>query len=329
MVTAKAIAKKLGVSEAAVSIALNGRAGVSDSLRRKVRDTAQMMGYDFSRLSKKNRNEIVLIIFLKSGAVVGDTPFFEHLFKGIGMACRKQEINLTTVYSNTLDDLRSLLCTLPRDVGVIFLATEADANDCKPVVESNLPHVILDAYFEHLDSNYVLINNVHGAFVATNYLIRLTGKQPGYLRSSYAIANFAERSDGFYKALRVNGLSASNSIVHQLCPSTEGAYSDLHDLLSSGERIADCYFADNDLIAAGAIRALKEHGWRVPQDVAVIGFDDISLCECLDPPLSTVHVPKEYMGSQSVARLLSILHNGDQEKTKIEIDTQLVLRKSC
>ncbi len=329
MATAKEIAKALGVSEAAVSIALNGKPGVSEGLRRKVRETAQAMGYNFAKLSRNEKRDKVFIIFLKSGAIITDTPFFEQLFKGIAAECRKQKVHLTTIYSNTRDDLIYSLRTLPRESGLILLATEMEEADCLPVAESAVPHVILDAYFENVDSNYVLINNVHGAFNATDYLIRRTGKQPGYLRSSYPIANFEERADGFYKAVRFNGMSTSNCVVHRLCPSAEGAYSDMREILRAGDKLSECYFADNDLIAAGAIRALKDAGKRIPEDIAVIGFDDISLCEFLDPPLSTINVPKEYMGSQSVLRLLSIMENNEIYQTKTEIATQLVKRKSC
>jgi len=329
MATAKEIAKALGISEAAVSIALNGKPGVSEGLRRKVRETAQAMGYDFAKLSRNEKREIVFIIFLKSGAIVTDTAFFEQLFKGIAAECHKQKVHLTTIYSSSRDDLIYSVRTLPRGSGLILLATEMEEADCLPVAQSSVPHVMLDGYFETVDSNYVLINNVHGAFNATDYLIRRTGKQPGYLRSSYPISNFEQRADGFYKAVRFNGMSTSNSIVHRLCPSAEGAYSDMREILRAGEKLSECYFADNDLIAAGAMRALKDAGKRIPEDVAVIGFDDIPLCEFLDPPLSTVNVPKGYMGSQSVLRLLSIMENNEVYKTKTEIATQLVKRKSC
>ena len=328
MVTAKEIAKILGISEASVSIALNGRQGVSDNLRRRVLETAQAIGYDFSRLNKINKRDIIFIMFIKSGAVVSDTPFFEQLIKGVAAECKNHNIRLTTIYSNTRDDLRNILNTTPRNTGIILLATEMEEADCLPIVESTFPHLFLDAYFENIDSNYVLINNVRGAYLATDYLIRSTGKQPGYLRSSYSIPNFEERADGFYKAIRSNGKPTSRSIVHRLCPSVEGAYLDMREHLLSGEPIASCYFADNDLIAAGAMRAFKSVGKRIPEDIAIVGFDDISLCECLDPPLSTINVPKEYMGSQAVIRLLSIMEKHDVIKTKTEINTQLVLRQS-
>lgn len=329
MTTAKEIAKTLGVSEAAVSIALNGKPGVSEGLRRKVRETAQAMGYDFAKLCRNEKRDIVFIIFLKSGAIVTDTAFFEQLFKGIAAECRKQKVHLTTIYSNTRDDLIYAVRTLPHGSGLILLATEMEEADCLPVAESAVPHVMLDAYFENVDSNYVLINNVHGAFNAHGLFGPAHRQAAGYLRSSYPISNFEERADGFYKAVRFNGMSTSNSIVHRLCPSAEGAYSDMREILRAGEKLSECYFADNDLIAAGAIRAFKDAGKRIPEDIAVIGFDDIPLCEFLDPPLSTVNVPKGYMGSQSVLRLLSIMENNEVYKTKTEIATQLVKRKSC
>lgn len=329
MITAKEIAKSLGVSASAVSIALNGKPGVSDGLRRKIWAAAQEMGYNFNRLKDNDVRNILFIIYPKSGAIVTDTPFFDRLFKGIAAECRKQSIHLTTEYINNQNDLTMRMNTLPRTTGIILLATEMHEEDCRPVTQSAFPHVVLDAYFETLDSNYVIINNSHGAYIATDYLIRHIGKQPGYLRSSYSIANFEERADGFYKAIRANGMSTSNSIVHHLTPSFEGAYLDMLALLSAGEKLACCYFADNDLIAAGAIRAFKEKGKRIPEDIAVIGFDDVSLCECLEPPLSSINVPKEYMGSQAVIRLLFLMNHSDITCTKTEINTQLVKRKSC
>lgn len=329
MVTAKEIAKTLEVSESAVSIALNGKSGVSDNLRRKVWATAQEMGYNFNRLKENDAQEILFIIYLKSGAIVTDTPFFDRLFKGIAAECRRQNAHLTTEYINNRIDLTQRLNSLMRSTGIILLATEMHEEDCLPVTQSPFPHVVLDAYFETLDSNYVIINNGHGAFIATDYLIRRIGRQPGYLRSAYSITNFEERADGFYKAIRTNGMSTSNSIVHRLTPSIEGAYLDMLALLKTDEKLARCYFADNDLIAAGAIRAFKESGKRIPEDIAVIGFDDVSLCECLEPPLSSINVPKEYMGSQAVMRLLFLMSNSDITCTKTEINTQLVKRKSC
>ena len=148
------------------------------------------------------------------------------------------------------------------------------------------------------------------------------------MHSAYSISNFEERADGFYKAIRANGMSTSKCIVHHLTPSQEGACADIRALIESGEELAPCYFADNDYIAVGAITALKEAGYRIPEDIAVIGFDDLPLCEYLSPPLTTIHVPKQYMGEMAARRLVTILNEKGAKPVKIEIATQLIERSS-
>jgi LacI family transcriptional regulator len=174
----------------------------------------------------------------------------------------------------------------------------------------------------------VLINNVQGSYQATNYLISKCKAQPGYLHSSYLINNFSERADGFYKAVRANGMPTSKSIVHLLSPSVEGAYADMLALLDQGEETARCYFADNDLIAAGAIRAFRERGYKVPEDMAVIGFDNMPVCTYIEPGLTSINVPKQYMGEMAVQRLVSIIGSKEYTPVKIEILTNLVKRRS-
>ncbi len=123
-------------------------------------------------------------------------------------------------------------------------------------------------------------------------------------------------------------MSTAKSLVHRLTPSQEGAYADMKALLGAGERPADCYFADNDHIAIGAIRALKEAGYRIPEDVAVVGFDDLPICSYLSPPLSTVYVPVHYMGKTAAGRLARIIEEKDALPVKIEVSTSLKKRKS-
>lgn len=212
--------------------------------------------------------------------------------------------------------------------GIILLATEMDAAALARFSRFRTPILLLDSYFETASYNCVIINNIQGAYLATSYLIRKRKTQPGYLRSAYSIGNFEERADGFYKAIRANGMSTAKSPVHRLAPSQEGAYEDMKALLQSGEEAADCYFADNDHIAIGAMKALKEAGYRIPEDVAVVGFDDIPLCEYLSPPLTTIHVPRHIYGETAVRRLIETVERKDACPIKIEIGTSLKKRKS-
>lgn len=332
-VTAKELAAMLGLSEAAVSMALNNKPGVSTATRKRVLEAAREHGYDLTRRSAAlsvRKGIVCFAIYKKSGAVVDDTPFFSALSDGIGLGCKREGYDFVIRYLYEDDDLDEQVYVLKKAQfsGIILLATEMDGSTLTRFSRVNTPTVVLDSYFETIEHNYILINNVQGAYLATSYLISKRKAQPGYLRSAYPINNFEERADGFYKAIRARGMSTSKSLVHRLTPSQEGAYADMKGLLDAGEEPANCYFADNDHIAIGAMRALTEAGCRIPEDVAVVGFDDLPLCEFLNPPLTTIHVPTAFMGQTAVKRLVQIMEEKDSLPVKIEISTVLKKRKS-
>lgn len=331
-ITAKELAARLDISAAAVSMALNNKPGVSESTRERVLKAAREAGYDFSRMrtpSEKNRGTIICFLYVRHGAVIRDTSFFSSVTGGISDACRARGYDLSIQYlyeENVRQALRTLAETDTK--GVILVGTEMRQEDFTPFSQFSLPLVVLDTYFEGINRDCVLINNVQGAYLATNYLISRRKQQPGYLRSSYSINNFEERADGFYKAIRHNGMATGASVVHLLAPSVEGAYADMLALIQQGEPLAGCYFADNDDIAAGAMRALKESGYRIPEDIGVVGFDNTPLCELFDPPITTIHVPKQAMGALAVKKLIDILTGPSLPQTKTELETTLVKRSS-
>ena len=332
-ITAKELAKRLGLSAAAVSMALNHKPGVSTATRRMVLDAAEKYGYDLSRVSDKQNlaGSVYFVIYKKHGTVVADTPFFSQLSEGVSQGCKKQGIRLKisyvyededTILSQIADIQYSDCC------GLILLGTEMNAEDLKPFLDLPLPLVLLDAYFETIPCNYVLINNVQGAFLATQYLIQKCRSQPGYLRSAYPISNFTERAAGFYQAVRAAGMAPSQCIVHALPPSVEGAFADMAELIRSGEELAACYYADNDLIAVGAMKALRQSGYRIPEDISLVGFDNMPIGSVIEPTLTTIHVPKQYMGEVAAERLISLLHNPQQPPVKMEISTSLLKRNT-
>ena len=123
-------------------------------------------------------------------------------------------------------------------------------------------------------------------------------------------------------------MSTAKSQVLRLTPSQEGAYEDMKELLATGEKPASCYFADNDLIAIGAMKALKDAGYRIPQDVSIVGFDDLPSCEYMSPPLTTIMVPKLFMGETAADRIIQLIEEKNQQPLKIEVSTRLVRRRS-
>lgn len=332
-ITAKELSKIMGLSEAAISMALNKKPGVSTKTRQMVLEAAEKYGYDFTRVSNRtNRNVMIeFVVFKKHGAVVSDTPFFAELTEGIQQRCSENgwKLHIEHIYmeESYKEHIKKIKDSDP--TGIILLGTEMNKDDAQLFLDLKIPLVLLDVYIHDLDVDCILINNIQGAFLATDYLINVTKCQPGYLHSAYSISNFEERADGFYKAIRAHGMSASKSIVHNLTPSIDGAYADMMELLSSGEDLAQTYFADNDLIAIGAMKALKTKGYRIPEDIAIIGFDNIPMCSFVDPSLTTINVPKKYMGEMAVQRLGDLLIARNHVPVKVEIHTNLVKRKSC
>ena len=330
--TAKQLAEKLGLSQAAVSMALNDKGGVSTATRQRVLQAAEQYGYDFTRVTARRRRggSVFFLYYRKHGAIVNDNPFFTELSESIQKRCKEQGLRLNIRYLYGDDSVERQIGDIVYAgcAGIILLGTEMREGDFAPFERLKIPLVLLDTYLEGTRRDCVLINNMQGASLAADYLIRRVKEQPGYLRSSYPIRNFEERADGFYQAIRRHGYSTAKSVVHRLAPSMDGAFADMRELLARGETLARCYFADNDMIALGAIRAFQEAGISVPGDVSVVGFDNIPLCDYCVPGLTTVHVPKSYLGEMAVARLLRLMESDAFVPVKLQVQTNLVVRQS-
>lgn len=329
-ITAKQIAQQLHLSEAAVSMALHNKPGVSTKTRNRILETAHSLGFDFSKINPEKKVSGVIAIIFYNKTNIFERPFFtkmvagtENELKASGYRPMLHHFYDTDDISEQLNDVLSLGCD-----GIILLGTEMQREDFAPFAFTDRPIVLLDTYYQSVKMDCVLINNVDSARLATNYLIKKRHMQPGYLRSAIRINNFEERADGFYKGVRENGFSTSTCIVHTLPPYLDGAYTDMLALIDKGEGLASCYFADYDEIAIGAMRAFKDRGYRIPEDIAIIGFDNSQLSSYVDPPLTTVHVPEEYMGRLAAQRMITMLKEQEYHAVKIEVNTNLIVRKS-
>lgn len=331
-ISAKELAQKLNVSAATISMVLNHKSGISDATREKVLTGAKECGYDLSKyyLYAEEPQNICFLNYKKSGKVVTDTPFFSELTEGISSACKANNINLSINYVYGTEPVGPQLKSLSDKSysGILLLGTEMEKDDFTPFLSLSCPLVVLDCYYDDLQLDTILINNLQGAYIATSHLAKRGFRKIGYLKSSLRIANFDERADGYYKALRYHQIKKNMDYVLELAPSMEGAYIDMKEHLSKNVPLAQAYFADNDLIAAGAIRAFQEAGIRIPEDVSLIGFDDIPICSFLTPPLSTMRVQKQDLGVLAIEQLLNKLNNPSRTPIKIELSSELTERES-
>ena len=330
----KDIAKMLGVSPATVSLVLNNKPGISDDTRNRIIQFLLENGYDTSKLSNNSsevNKTIQFIVYKKHGKVVSDTPFFSELIESINRAARHGGYNLNLTYiDEKVDTLASILNMIEHSnaAGLLILATEMYSEDLTLFHKLKIPILLLDSQFDNQDINTVCINNSDGIYKVIEYLTNLGHTEIGYLHSNIWIYNFEQRRRWFIQHMTDKNLSLPDNYLFHLEPTIEGSYRDMKALLTTRKDIPSVLFADNDIIAFGAMRALKEAGFSIPNDVSIIGFDDTPFCELLDPKLTTIGVFKQQMGAIAVNRLIECIEYSNTCVQKSYIGTQLVKRDS-
>lgn len=326
-VSMKQISKISGFSPATVSNVLNNKKGVNKETAKLILKIAEEAGYT----GKNHINNIKLVLYKKSGTVVSDTPFFSSLIKGVERESQSRgyETAICNLEKGSPDfNVRLEQVLNDRNTGILLLATELYENDVKVFRKAAAPVVILDSWFEALNFDTVLINNTDSVCNAVDYLIRKGHRKIGLLSSSVPIKNFYYREVGYQRAHQHNGMRVNSAFTVKLRPTIDGAYNDMVQYLKASPSLPTAYFADNDIIAFGAMKALNECGIRIPQDVSIVGFDDMPFCFVTNPPLTTIRVFKEEMGREAVRRLLYKLDNKEKVHFKIQVCTELVERES-
>lgn len=329
-ISAKELAAKIHLSPATVSMVFNNRSGVSEATKRLVLEAAKKYDYVPSKASVLGKWTIQLVVYQKHAMVVSDTPFFLQVIEGVIQECSEKNGMVNISYLTGSSDVQQQIKNISSmsGEGMILLATEMNRGDFGILHEVGIPVIVLDCYYDDLDYDCVVINNSQGAYCATDYLVRMGYRRIGYLHSSVSISNFAERAAGYQKALETHGIPVNPKYVHRLSSMSAQGYQDMVRILEGKPELADAYFADNDIIAAAAMKAFQEYGYRVPEDISIVGFDDMPLCDIMNPPLSTMRVDKRQLGCWAVECLLSRMNGAKHGKLKIALQTSLICRES-
>ncbi len=328
------IAKMAGVSPSTVSMVLNNKHGISEETRKKVLDVAKASGYNSKKrgqLSANNINgQIRFIKYKREGFLVernGD--FISNVIDGVEFTASERSFNLS--FSNVLcTELQEMIDSINKQDtdGVIFLGTEFDSASAHLLKAIKAPVVILDNQFKNKDFDAVVMDNEAGVFMAIEYLKSLGHTEIGHIKSTIRIDNFIAREAGFKAALDQLELEYNQNFICESVPNIDKSYEMMKEYLKAAKTLPTAFFADNDIIAIGAIRALKEEKIKVPEDISVIGFDDLQISGVVEPPLSTIKIYKMTMGQQAVTRLIDKISSGADEKTKILVGPKLIVRKS-
>ena len=326
-VNIKKLSELSGYSPATISNALHNRRGVSRQTAAKVWKLAQEAGYKV----KTSTRSIKLVTYSDSGEVFSDSPFFTTLMEGVENEARRRGFD-TTIFNlyRRQPDYEQKLQQLLADTSsaLLLMGTELGEQDAKRFLEAKAPLVLLDCSFDTLNFDAVLMDNENSVAQAVDYLVCRGHTEIGYLRGSVRIRNFIKRGRGYRRAMEVHGLPINERFVLDLRPSIAGAYQAMDAILKTGRPMPTAFIADNDMIALGAMQALQRNGYRIPEDISVIGFDDISFCEVFLPHLTTVRVYKKELGQVAVQELIALMQNPERVKTKTTTLNELIIRNS-
>lgn len=326
-ISIKDLSEKTGYSIATISNVLNGKPGVNSETVRDIINTARSSGY----IQQKKIKKIRLILYKKTGKILDDTPFFSTLYKGIEAACNEYDLKLEiSTLDNRLDDFHLKLDEILRDAtaGFLILATEMTEEDVQKFENCIAPIVILDNRFEKSDFPSVSTENLRSASKIVQYIYEKGYDKIGFIQSSVQIDNFVEREKGYHMALSELELEDISDYRIELSPTMEEAYEDMKRYIASGKKMTNAYFVVNDMIAFGVMKAITEAGYKIPEDISLVGFDDLPFSKVSSPALTTVHVFKEEMGKLGVNLLASKIATDLPTYLHCVLGTEMIFRDS-
>ncbi len=332
MVTIKDVAKKAGVSPSTVSRALSGNGPVKESTRKKVLDAVKLLDYRPNFLAqglKEGKTKTIGLIIPNIR-----NPIYPAVARGVEDAAKK--FGYTVVLCNTDEDVDTekeyIQKLQKRWVDGIIIAPASNENDhIVKLQNENFPIVVIVRNVDFL-ANAVIIDNYRAAYDAVSYLIRTGHRRIAIVKGNQQLALYRERFRGYKQALLDAGIQVDEELItgddSDSVQWTLDGYNAINCLFAQKIEF-DAVFATTDLRAIGAIRAIKDHGYKVPEDISVIGFDNLEFSSLIDPPLSTVSQPLYNIGMRAVNKLIPLIDNKTVTEPTIEIMlSELIIRKS-
>lgn len=329
MTTIKDVAREAGVSVATVSRVYNHSAAVSEGTRRIVREVAERLNYwpnGAARSLSTNRTQAI-------GVMLPDLfgEFFSEILRGMDATARKAGFHLLVSSSHADADelVAGLRTTRGRIDALIVMAPDVEAGRAIRAIATDQPLVLIDPGpgFEACDS--ISIANQSGASAVVRHLVGLGHRRVATITGPERNADARQRLEGFRAALRASGIRVPSAYEIPGDFTEPSGYAAVAGLLALEPR-PTAVFAANDYMAIGVLGALSDAGVRVPEDIAVVGFDDIAMARYLNPSLTTVHVDAHRLGERAVEMVLEkpSARAGRRHHHEVQTTT-LVVRSSC
>jgi LacI family transcriptional regulator len=330
-VTLRDVGKLAGVSAMTVSRVINGRGGVDAETQRRVEDAITALDYVPNRIARGLLSQKTETI----GLIVPDVvnPFFAPVVRGAETAARRAGYRV--LLCNSEGDLRLERAYIEdlvahRVEGLLLApANDETRHSIFPLLRGGFPLVLLDRSLPDSDCDLVVSDSVTGARRMTEHLIAVGHRSIAHLTDADDTSTGRDRLQGYREALSAAGIAPRDDLVFRTTVDRLGGYRAAQEALALDPR-PSAIFAVNNMTAVGAMQALRERGLAVPEDMALVCFDDVEHLAVLSPFLTVVDQPAETLGSLGAQLLLErIAGKAGQRSRRIVLQTDLILRRSC
>ncbi|MFW6034736.1 MAG: LacI family DNA-binding transcriptional regulator [Halothermotrichaceae bacterium] len=330
-VTIKDVGEYADVSPSTVSRVISNDKRISDETKKKVREAIKKLGYHPNAIARSlvtQKTKSMGLILSRPAEAAFANPFFPGIIQGIASIAQEEEYNLLLAaakdyhreHEEALDMLRN-----GKVDGVILMAPRVNDDIIQQLLDFNYPFVLIGRSIELRDIPIVNNDNIKAAYDAVKFLIKKGQQKIAFLSGPEEYVVSRDRLTGYKKALKENGIKVNSDLIKYSSFTYEGGYENTMNLLKSKNDI-DAVFAVDDMIASGALRAAQNMGLNVPEELAVMGFNDDPMAVHLRPALSTVKIPIVEMGKKAAQMLLQLIHDDDYKGEKIIIPTKIIER---
>jgi len=329
--TLEDIAKMSGVSRSTVSRVINGNPNVNDKTRRKVLDLIQNIGFQPNLAARGlavGKTHVLGLVIPTGLTSIFSDPYFPLVIQGVASACNARGYSVMLWLAEPEFERETISQVLYNGLidGVIISSMLVNDPLIERLSESQRPFITIGRHPTNDRLNFVDVDNRAGAYRGVSYILHTGRRRVAMITGPRNMIAGMDRTQGYQDALRERGLPVLPELI------VEGNFSDISGYLAMMQLLPqqpDAVFVASDAMAFAAMRAIQESGYSIPDDIAIVGFDDIPSAATSKPPLTTVRQPIQKTGSVAAEMLIERIEHPEIQPCRIVLSTELVIRASC
>lgn len=327
--TIRDVAELAEVHPSTVSRVINGDSRISEKTKNKVLLIIKKLGYTPNAIARGLKTKRTYTL----GMLIPDitNPFFAELARGVEDAANENGFNI--ILCNSDDKLKKERTYLEilrekRVDGLILGTAHIRDKSILELEKKKFPYILISRNVERLNKNCIIIDDLAGGMMATEYLIKLGHHRIAHITGPLKTRSGLNRLKGYQLALKKHKIEYNDELVGEGDFRIKGGYQVMKRFLKL-TKPPTAIFAANDLLALGAMQAIQKKNFHIPEDFSVIGFNDIELASFVYPPLTTIRQPMQKMGALALKMLLKIIEEGEFNQKKVTLKPKLIIRESC